>query len=43
MWALVQPWYEGRMEPGWRGRTDAAEILERVGLTGDFWRLDSPE
>jgi hypothetical protein len=41
MWALVQPWYHGRLEPSWRGRSaqEAEHILRRVGLTGDFWRL----
>lgn len=41
MWALVQPWYAGRLSPDWRGRSveEAAAILESVGLTGDFWRL----
>jgi hypothetical protein len=41
MWALVQPWYRGRLDEGWRGRSveDAQRILDDVGLTGDFWRL----
>lgn len=41
MWALVQPWYAGRMEPGWRGRSpaEAQAILESVGLSGPFWRM----
>lgn len=41
MWALAQAWYEGRMDPGWRGRSveDAQAILDGVGLTGEFWRL----
>jgi len=41
MWALVQPWYAGRMSGDWRGRTaqDAQAILDRVGLTGPFWKL----
>jgi len=41
MWALVQPWYAGRLEPDWRGRRaeEAQEILDGVGLTGPFWRL----
>ena len=41
MWALVQPWYAGRLDATWRGRSsaDAQAILESVGLTGDFWRL----
>lgn len=41
MWALVQPWYAGRLEARWRGRSaeEAQAILERVGLRGEFWRL----
>ena len=41
MWALVQPWYSGRIDAGWRGRRteEAQAILNGVGLTGDFWRL----
>lgn len=41
MWALVQPWYRGRLQAGWRGRTteEAQAILDGVGLSGDFWRL----
>jgi hypothetical protein len=41
MWALVQPWYAGRMSESWRGRgpEESQAILESVGLTGDFWRM----
>ena len=41
MWALVQPWYRGRLSREWRGRTveQAEQILEEVGMDGDFWRL----
>lgn len=41
MWALVQPWYGGRMEAGWRGRSaaEAQAILDAVGLDEDFWAL----
>ncbi len=41
MWALVQPWYAGRMSPDWRGRSaeEAQAIVDDVGLTGAFWRL----
>jgi hypothetical protein len=42
MWALVQPWYAGRLSGDWRGRStdEARAILDGVGLTGPFWRLD---
>lgn len=41
MWALVQPWYAGRMDVSWRGRSpeEAQAIVDSVGLTGEFWRL----
>jgi hypothetical protein len=41
MWALARVWYAGRLEEGWRGRSDeeAQAILDGVGLTGEFWRL----
>ncbi len=41
MWALVQPWYAGRLAREWRGRAavDAQIILETLGLTGPFWDL----
>ncbi|MDX1646556.1 MAG: hypothetical protein R3304_05395 [Longimicrobiales bacterium] len=40
-WELARAWYDGRLDPGWRGRSrdESAEILEGLGLTGDFWRL----
>lgn len=42
MWALVQPWYAGRLDPAWRGRSaeEAQAIIDGVGLGGDFWRLN---
>lgn len=41
MWALVQPWYGGRLSRDWRGRTleEAEAILASVGLTDGFWQL----
>jgi hypothetical protein len=38
---LAQAWWEDRVEPDWRphSRSQNQAILERVGLTGDFWRL----
>lgn len=41
MWSLVQPWYGGRLDAGWRGRSadEAQAILDSVDLTGSFWAL----
>ncbi|MGY8778539.1 MAG: hypothetical protein ACKVIN_10490 [Longimicrobiales bacterium] len=41
MWALVQPWYAGRISPSWRGRSTAhaQAILDGAGLEGPFWKL----
>jgi hypothetical protein len=38
---LAQEWYADRLAPGWtpRSREQSQAILERVGLTGEFWRL----
>lgn len=39
-WELSKPWYGGRLDPAYRGRS-AAEveaIFRRVGLTSAFWR-----
>ena len=38
---LAALWYGDRLAPDWRPRTNAESqaILDRVGLTGDFWRL----
>ena len=40
-WRLAQVWYGG----GHRRRTpaEAEEALASVGLTGDFWRLTTPQ
>jgi hypothetical protein len=34
-------WFTGRLAPDWRPRTreENQAILERAGLTGEFWRL----
>jgi hypothetical protein len=42
VWRLAQPWYGNRLDPGWSPRPAAAaqRLLDQVGLTGDFWRLD---
>jgi hypothetical protein len=39
--ALARDWYGDRLDPGWRPRSPEASqaILERHGLTGEFWRL----
>ena len=40
-WQLASIWYSGRLQRDWRRRTpdEAQRVFERVGLTGDFWRL----
>ena len=40
---LAHAWWEDRLSAGWRPRTrdQNQAILERLGLTGDFWRLPS--
>jgi hypothetical protein len=39
--ALARDWYGDRVDPDWRPRSLEASqaILERHGLTGEFWRL----
>ena len=39
---LAERWYGDRLSPDWRPRTleQSQAILDSVGLTGDFWRLD---
>ena len=38
---LGHAWYEDRLAPGWRPHTltENQAILDRLRLTGDFWRL----
>jgi hypothetical protein len=38
---LAHAWYEDRLDPAWRPHTleQNQAILDRLGLTGDFWRL----
>ena len=38
---LAHGWYGDRLAPGWRPRTrdQNQAILDRLGLTGGFWRL----
>ncbi len=40
-WQLAVAWYADRLAPAWRRRTpdEARQTLDRVGLTGPFWRL----
>lgn len=39
--ALAHAWWRDRLSPDWRPRTREQNqaILDRLGLTGDFWRL----
>lgn len=41
-WALARAWYRGRLEPGWRGRgpDEVRKLLDGLGLTADFWRME---
>ena len=38
---LAHAWWGDRLDPDWHPRTREASqaILDRVGLTGKFWRL----
>ena len=38
---LAYAWWHDRLDPDWRPHTREHNqaILDRVGLTGDFWRL----
>jgi hypothetical protein len=38
---LARAWWGTRLDPGWRPRTleQSQEILETVGLSGEFWSL----
>jgi hypothetical protein len=38
---LGEAWWSDRLSPEWQPHTSEQNqaILERVGLTGDFWRL----
>lgn len=40
---LAHAWWEDRLSAGWRPHTrdQNQAILERLGLTGNFWRLPS--
>ena len=38
---LAREWYADRLEESWRRKTpdEAQAAFERVGLTGEFWRV----
>jgi len=38
---LAHAWWRDRLDPGWRPHTREQNqaILDRLGLTGDFWTL----
>jgi hypothetical protein len=38
---LAHAWWGDRLSPDWRPRTrdESQAILDRLGLTGGFWRL----
>jgi len=38
---LAHAWWDDRLDPDWRPHSPKQNqaILERVGLTGDFWQL----
>jgi len=38
---LAQAWWWDRLDPAWQPHTrdQNQAILDRLGLTGDFWRL----
>jgi hypothetical protein len=38
---LAHAWYSDRLDPDWRPHTleQNQAILERLGLTGEFWQL----
>jgi hypothetical protein len=44
-WELARIWYADRMAPDWRRRTpdEAEAVFASLGLTGEFWRLTSPQ
>ena len=38
---LAEAWWWDRLDPAWQPHTRAQNqaILDRIGLTGEFWRL----
>jgi hypothetical protein len=43
LWRLAAHWYDGRMSRGYQRRepTEAKAYLRDVGLSGEFWGLES--
>lgn len=41
LWGLAKAWHRNRMDREWRRRApeEAQALFDRLGLTGDFWRL----
>jgi len=41
-WALAREWYHDRRDLQWcrRNVDEAHALFNRLGLTGDFWRLN---
>ena len=41
---LAHAWWDDRLSPEWRPHTRAENqaILDRLGLTANFWRLPGP-
>lgn len=42
LWRLATLWYDDRLDSNWRRRSpeERQELLGRIGLTGEFWRLE---
>ncbi len=40
-WQLAEAWAGGRLHPNWRQRRrgEMRALLDRIGLTGEFWSL----
>jgi hypothetical protein len=38
---MADEWYGSKLDPDWRRKTpeEAQAIFDRIGLSGDFWRL----
>ena len=44
VWELARAWYADTLSPEWRRATpeEAQATFERIGLTGEFWSLATP-